>query len=164
MQEPAGAAPERGPNGAFPAAALAEHARRAFAAADVRASRLGAGALAMEGMSGAATRHLYNNLASLPGCRCLQIGAWKGSSVIAALSNNGSCHVTAVDDWSEFGGPRGEFLEACERLLTEDGRARLQVGRLVALRRGSEPQSGGPCLPCASQHRLAACAREHTRA
>jgi hypothetical protein len=121
---------ERAQTPARTAADLADHVARSFALADARLSRLGAAALEMEGMSGAATRHLYNNLCALPGgCSCLQIGVWKGSSVVAALSGNPGCRVTAVDCWSEFGGPRDEFLAVCEQLLSEDERAQMQVGR-----------------------------------
>jgi hypothetical protein len=49
-------------NAATAAARLEAHVRRCFELADAGASALGEGALAMEGMSGAKTRHLLNNL------------------------------------------------------------------------------------------------------
>lgn len=73
------------------------------------------GVLKMEGMSGAMTRHLYNNLCALRKpdgsvTRYLEVGAWKGSSTVSALYNNlPLCRATIVDNWSEFGGPRTEF-------------------------------------------------------
>jgi len=81
----------------------------------------------MHGMSGIRMRHLYNNLCSFEGCRCLQIGIWTGSSVFAALAGNVGCSLSAVDNWSEFGGPKEEFAAAAEELLTGDERRRLQV-------------------------------------
>jgi len=65
--------------------------------------------LNLEGMSGSRTRHLYNNLCSMEDCRYLEIGTWKGSTVCAAMCGN-SASVTCVDNWSEFNGPKNEFL------------------------------------------------------
>jgi hypothetical protein len=66
--------------------------------------------LNMEGMSGKKTRHFYNNLCSLEKARYLEIGSWKGSSSCSALCNN-KLTCLCIDNWSEFGGPKEEFLE-----------------------------------------------------
>jgi hypothetical protein len=63
----------------------------------------------MEGMSGTKTRHFYNNLLNFPDARYLEIGTWKGSSVCSAMCNN-KATVVCIDNWSEFGGPKSEFL------------------------------------------------------
>ena len=65
--------------------------------------------LKMEGMSGKKTRHFYNNLCSMNDARYLEIGTWKGSSICSAMCNNKMTCV-AIDNWSEFGGPKIEFL------------------------------------------------------
>lgn len=65
--------------------------------------------LKMEGMSGKKTRHFYNNLCSMNDARYLEIGTWKGSSICSAMCNNKMTCV-AIDNWSEFGGPKMEFL------------------------------------------------------
>jgi len=41
--------------------------------------------------------------------RYLEIGTWKGSSICSAMCNN-KITCTAIDNWSEFGGPKEEFL------------------------------------------------------
>jgi len=41
--------------------------------------------------------------------RYLEIGTWKGSSVSSFMCNN-RCQVVCIDNWSEFGGPKEEFL------------------------------------------------------
>jgi len=64
----------------------------------------------MEGMSGIKTRHFYNNLLTLENSRYLEIGTWKGSSVCSAMCGNSS-DVLCIDNWSEFGGPKSEFIE-----------------------------------------------------
>lgn len=64
----------------------------------------------MEGMSGTKTRHFYNNLLNTQDARYLEIGTWKGSSVCSAMCNN-KAKVVCIDNWSEFGGPKSEFLE-----------------------------------------------------
>lgn len=63
----------------------------------------------MDGMSGTKTRHFYNNLLNTPDARYLEIGTWKGSSVCSAMCNN-IATVVCIDNWSEFGGPKDEFL------------------------------------------------------
>jgi hypothetical protein len=72
--------------------------------------------LELEGMSGKMTRKFYNMLCKI---RCdgrklhyLEVGSWKGSSLISAMHGNTE-HVnfTAVDNWAEFDGPKDEFLK-----------------------------------------------------
>ena len=63
----------------------------------------------MEGMSGTKTRHFYNNLLNTEDARYLEIGTWKGSSVCSAMCKN-KATVVCIDNWSEFGGPKNEFL------------------------------------------------------
>lgn len=63
----------------------------------------------MDGMSGTKTRHFYNNLLAMDDARYLEIGTWKGSSVCSAMCGN-KATVVCIDNWSEFGGPKAEFL------------------------------------------------------
>jgi hypothetical protein len=63
----------------------------------------------IDGMSGIKTRHFYNNLMNSPDARYLEIGTWKGSSVCSAMCGN-KAKIVCIDNWSEFGGPKGEFL------------------------------------------------------
>ena len=71
--------------------------------------------LELDGMSGILTRCFYNNL-----CKrlkfehrptyYLEVGTWKGSSLLSALHGNPHIHATCIDNWSEFKGPKYEFL------------------------------------------------------
>jgi hypothetical protein len=63
----------------------------------------------MHGMSGKLTRHFYNNLLNTEDARYLEIGTWKGSSVCSAMCGN-KAKVICIDNWSEFAGPKDEFL------------------------------------------------------
>jgi hypothetical protein len=65
--------------------------------------------LAMSGMSGLKTRHFYNHMLTLDDSRYLEIGPWMGSSVCSAMYGNAG-NVVVIDNWSEFGGPKEEFL------------------------------------------------------
>ena len=65
-------------------------------------------------MSGTKTRHFYNNLLNSDDARYLEIGTWKGSSVCSAMCNN-QAKVICIDNWSEFGGPKSEFLVNFEK-------------------------------------------------
>jgi len=73
----------------------------------------------MQGMSGTKTRHFYNNLLNLEDARYLEIGTWKGSSVCSAMCGN-KAKVTCIDNWSEFGGPKSEFLVNFEKFKGEN--------------------------------------------
>jgi len=73
----------------------------------------------MDGMSGTKTRHFYNNLLSTEDARYLEIGTWKGSSVCSAMCNN-KAKVICIDNWSEFGGPKSEFLVNFEKFKGEN--------------------------------------------
>ena len=68
----------------------------------------------MEGMSGTKTRHFYNNLLNIDDGRYLEIGCWKGSSVCSAMCGN-NAKIICIDNWSEFGGPKDEFLMNFEK-------------------------------------------------
>ena len=64
----------------------------------------------MPGMSGRMYRAFINNLVKLvPDPRYLEIGTWKGSTACAAISGN-KLKAVCVDNWSQFGGPKEEFL------------------------------------------------------
>jgi hypothetical protein len=67
--------------------------------------------LEMDGMTGKNTRHLYNNLLDMPDTRYLEIGVWKGSSFFSAIYKNNVTYAYAVDNWSQFGGPKEDFLQ-----------------------------------------------------
>ena len=77
---------------------------------DLYQSKITPDIINMEGMSGKKTRHFYNNICSMDDSRYLEIGTWKGSSICAAMcGNNMKC--LCIDNWSEFGGPKEEFLK-----------------------------------------------------
>ncbi len=77
--------------------------------------------LEIDGMSGKCYRHFINNLASkIKNCRYLEVGAWKGSTSASCLYNN---HVkaTIIENFSQFGGPKNDFLANMLRLEKECG-------------------------------------------
>lgn len=81
----------------------------AFQNAENNISKITNDIIEMEGMSGIKTRHFYNNLLNTDNARYLEIGTWKGSSVCSAMCNN-KAMVVCIDNWSEYGGPKTEFL------------------------------------------------------
>lgn len=56
------------------------------------------------GLSGSSFRHLMNNLGSLKGANYLEVGVWKGSTLISTLFGNENLlnEVHAIDNFSEF--------------------------------------------------------------
>jgi hypothetical protein len=100
-----------------------EHAKKAAEDANNNISKCTSDVLALDGMSGAMTRHFYNNLLNAEGVRYLEVGTWKGSSTCSAMVGN-DADVTCVDNWSEFGGPKQDFLINAEKF---QGSNRLEV-------------------------------------
>jgi hypothetical protein len=100
---------------------LSRHVERSLARAAAGQSRLGQDALAVEGLSSPAVRHLLNNLCDRPSVNYLEVGTFKGSTLVAASYGNRG-RFTAVDNFSEFAhlgareafaAVRGEFRERC---------------------------------------------------
>lgn len=74
--------------------------------------------LSMDGMSGKKYRALINHLIKrLDHPRYLEIGTWAGSTLCSAINGN-SVRATAIDNWSEFGGPKAQFLNNLARFKT----------------------------------------------
>ena len=86
----------------------------AFQNAENNISKITNDIINMDGMSGTKTRHFYNNLLNTEDARYLEIGTWKGSSVCSAMCGN-KAKVICIDNWSEFGGPKSEFLVNFEK-------------------------------------------------
>jgi hypothetical protein len=82
---------------------------RAFENAETYTSKLTDELINMPGMSGKKTRHFYNNLLNNANLRYLEIGTWMGSTVCSAMCKN-KATIVCIDNWSEFGGPKQEFL------------------------------------------------------
>jgi hypothetical protein len=90
------------------------HIKLSFDNAENSKSKITEFIVCMEGMTGTKTRHFYNNLLNIEDARYLEIGTWKGSSVCSAMCGN-KAKVTCIDNWSEFGGPKSEFLANYEK-------------------------------------------------
>ncbi len=74
--------------------------------------------LQIDGMSGRKYRFLINNLiSSLPDARYLEIGTWAGSTLCSAINRN-IVSAVAIDNWSEFGGPKDGFIANLQRFTT----------------------------------------------
>lgn len=86
------------------------HIETSFENAENNISKITSDILNLDGMSGTKTRHFYNNLLNTEDARYLEIGTWKGSSVCSAMCGN-KAKVICIDNWSESGGPRNEFIK-----------------------------------------------------
>jgi hypothetical protein len=90
-----------------------------FQNAECYSSKITNHIISMHGMTGTKTRHFYNNLLSYPDSRYLEIGTWKGSSVCSAMCGN-KAKVVCIDNWSQCGGPKDEFLFNFEKFKGEN--------------------------------------------
>ena len=95
------------------------HVETAFQNAENKISKITDEIINMDGMTGTKTRHFYNNLLNMDDARYLEIGTWKGSSVCSAMCGNRAT-VTCIDNWSEFGGPKSDFLINFEKYKGEN--------------------------------------------
>jgi Methyltransferase domain len=76
--------------------------------------------LAVEGMSGRKYRLFINNLIRLmTDPSYLEVGSWMGSTLCSAMSRN-KLRATAIDNWSEFGGPKDEFMNNVARFISDN--------------------------------------------
>lgn len=98
---------------------LIAHVKSSIENAKQGISQLSQEVLEIPGMSSAKVRHLLNNLCQKDDVRYLEIGCWKGSTWISAMFGNENSvrHAVAIDNWSQFSGPEGEFLANCARFL-----------------------------------------------
>jgi len=94
--------------------------RGAFMRALAEESSLDPAVLQITGMSGKKYRMFINNLAgSMPNARYLEVGSWAGSTLCAAI-NGCAIQATAIDNWSQFGGPKETFLGNVARFRTRE--------------------------------------------
>ena len=69
------------------------------------------GFYSIEGMSGRKYRYFINTLVhAVDQPRYLEIGSWAGSTLCAAIHGN-DVDAIAIDNWSEFGGPKQVFAD-----------------------------------------------------
>jgi hypothetical protein len=88
---------------------LVKHTQISLENAENNISKLNSELLNLEGLSGKKTRHFYNNILNKDNMHYFEIGTWKGSSVCSAMFENNAT-VVCCDNWSEFNGPKSEFL------------------------------------------------------
>jgi len=72
--------------------------------------------LALQGMSGRLYRMFIHTLIGslAPDARYLEVGVWRGSTLCAAIAGNRAFAI-AIDNWSQFGGPRDECVATVRR-------------------------------------------------
>ena len=93
---------------------------RALTSAMALESKLPEPLLQMDGMSGRMYRRFINNLVfDLPDAKYLEIGSWAGSTACAAMYGN-CARIHCIDNWSEFGGPREQFLKSTAACQSEE--------------------------------------------
>ncbi|NKC29752.1 class I SAM-dependent methyltransferase [Falsiroseomonas selenitidurans] len=74
----------------------------------------------IDGMSGARYRHFINGLLRRLGrTGYLEVGSWMGSTLCSAIHGN-AVQAVAIDNWSQFGGPRDAFLANLAQFRTAE--------------------------------------------
>ena len=97
---------------------LTSYVQAAFSKANIGQGQIDPAVLEIDGMSGRKYRLFINNLiASMADARYLEIGTWAGSTLCSAINRN-TVNATAIDNWSEFGGPKAQFLNNLQRFQT----------------------------------------------
>ncbi|MBI2345142.1 class I SAM-dependent methyltransferase [Candidatus Dependentiae bacterium] len=90
---------------------LIDHVVTSIKNAELYISKLNEDVLNLQGMSSDKVRNFLNNICSFPGAKYLEIGVWQGSTFVSALYNNSLLAATAIDNWSEFTGPKNVFQQ-----------------------------------------------------
>src|SRR2546426_12350592 len=81
-----------------------EHTLHSIFAAERGDSKLTSEILGLAGFSSPRMRHFLNNVCSFPSVNYLEIGTWKGSTLLSASYLN-SGQFTGIDNFSQFGDP-----------------------------------------------------------
>jgi hypothetical protein len=102
------------------------HVRKSFENAESGISKITQEIVNIQGMNGIKTRHFYNNLLQIPNARYLEIGVWKGSSVCSAMCGN-QANVVCIDNWSEWGGPKDEFVGNFEKFKGQNNASFIEM-------------------------------------
>lgn len=97
---------------------MLDHIVRSIDNAEKGISKLSESLLDLDGMSSSKIRHFLNNIVDINDARYLEIGTWKGSTVCSALYNNQPELAVAMDNFSEFNGPREEFKQNIQKYIT----------------------------------------------
>jgi len=78
------------------------------------------GIYGIDGMSGKKYRYFINQLiGSLESARYLEVGSWMGSTLCSAIHGN-RVSAVAIDNWSEFGGPKDKFMQNLNTFITPE--------------------------------------------
>lgn len=98
-----------------------QHVQISIEQANQGISKLTQPLLEIDGMSSPKVRHLLNNLCTLKDGTYLEIGCYKGATLLSAIFQNQATlkDVVAIDNWKEFGGPKAAFLENVSRYATQ---------------------------------------------
>lgn len=99
---------------------LVEHVKKCIILAEKKKSLLTSDVMAVNGFTGEKIKHFLNNVCSLANTSYLEIGCWKGATFTAALYKNEPSlrYAVAVDNWSEFNGPKDEFFKNTAKFLS----------------------------------------------
>jgi hypothetical protein len=98
---------------------LIVHTEQAIQLATEHKSKLPPEILRIQGFSSPKVRHFLNNLLNLPGASYLEIGTYKGSTLVSALHGNEKIinRALAIDNFTEFDGPRQELHNNVENFI-----------------------------------------------
>ncbi len=93
---------------------LVQHVKESLELAEKEISKLntfsGLDVLSIQGMSGIKGRHLLNNIHAIDNANALEVGSWRGSTLVSSNYRN-NINSLAIDNWSQFNGPKNEFFE-----------------------------------------------------
>jgi hypothetical protein len=71
----------------------------------------------VDGMSSRKTRNLLNRICDHAGFNYLEVGTWKGSTLISSLYKNDFKKAYCIDNWSEYGDVSREFWDNLNKYL-----------------------------------------------
>lgn len=126
-----------------PAAALVRLVKQSLTAALSAEIDRSTGFYTIDGMSGYRYRHFINALVrAMPEPAYLEVGSWMGSTLCAAIDGN-AVRALAIDNWSEFGGPKGAFLANVGRHCGPEARVGFIEGDFRAVNFAEIAATGG---------------------
>jgi hypothetical protein len=86
------------------------------------------GFYAIDGMSGKKYRYFINTLVkNVNNAAYLEVGSWAGSTLCSAVHGN-KVRAVAIDNWSQFGGPKDLFFSNLKSFMTAETRVHVIEG------------------------------------
>ena len=98
---------------------LTEHIEKSLEFGEFEVSKLRQDIFDIKGLTSNKVRCFLNNVCGVEDCNYLELGVHRGATFCSAIYAN-YVNAVAIDNWSEYGGPKNIFLDRITIIGDED--------------------------------------------